>query len=288
MRRCGFPIVVFAIAVALLVGRLWDIQVAEHPVWAREAANLVRSHHVDPYVRGALRDRTGRVMVRDEEVYELAFVWRDFRQGHPLGQVAMARSLLFGRPLPLDQARRALAADAAQLVSLTPGQVEAFARGDRVAFGEGGVPSAVEEAAGFGNTRELSRRAAARQLRRRSRAGDLTYYVQRLLHLSAREERRMRTQIDGGRVGDDTYVTIASRITGVGPGQILADVRERANDALAHLERMAGRSAGLGPRARMDSAARMLVASTRCGTRPPRGLMRPYGREQRTPSVSTS
>ena len=61
----------------------------------------MRSWFIEPYARGEIRDREGRLMVRDEEVYELELVWRDFRRGHPLGQVSALRSLVLGRPVGL-------------------------------------------------------------------------------------------------------------------------------------------------------------------------------------------
>ena len=115
LRRFGPLIGVFLFSLAVLVARLWDVQIREHDVWAREAANLVRSWFIEPYTRGRILDREGRELVRDVEGYELEFVWRDFRRGHPLGQVASLRSLAVGRPVSLEETRQSLSPWAQEL-----------------------------------------------------------------------------------------------------------------------------------------------------------------------------
>ena len=106
LRRFLPLLALLALSVATLLARLWDIQVVQHDVWATEAANIVRSYGIEPYRRGAILDRDGEVIVRDEKRYVLEFIWRDFRRGHPLGQLAMLRSLALARPVGLDEARR--------------------------------------------------------------------------------------------------------------------------------------------------------------------------------------
>ena len=67
MRRFGPLLVVLALAVLALLARLWDVQVVQHDVWVAESVNLVRSQSIEPYVRGAIRDRHGRLIAHDEE-----------------------------------------------------------------------------------------------------------------------------------------------------------------------------------------------------------------------------
>lgn len=246
MRRFGLPIAVFLLAVAFLVARLYDVQVAQHDVWATEAANLVRSYHVEPYARGTIRDRTGRIVARDEELYELEFVWRDFRRGHPLGQVAMAWSLIVGAPVSLDEARAGLHARAVALARLTPREVQAFGRGGPLALsGTPVAPGALEELrasevdveAGAGD--RPSESEAAARLRRRTRAGDLAFYLYGLLGLSPREERSVRRLVEDSGLADSTFVQLASIAQGIGPDQVLRDLEGHLDESLAHLARLA-------------------------------------------------
>jgi cell division protein FtsI/penicillin-binding protein 2 len=259
MRRFELPIAVFLLAVAFLVARLHDVQVVQHDVWATEAANLVRSYQIEPYRRGTIRDRAGRVVVRDQEVYELEFVWRDFRRGHPLGQVAMAWSLALGTPVSLEVALDDLDGMAQALVELTPGELLEFGRGGPLPLdGRVVTPAADEELAartagarfqlpgGQGEpaasvvAREvLVRGPAASVLRRRSRAGDLGYYLYRLLDLSPREERMARRFVEDSGLRDRSYLELAAMATGVGTDQVRAALADRLDEGLAHLARLA-------------------------------------------------
>ena len=90
-RRFGALMGVFAMAIVALVLRLYEVQVTEHKLWAREALGLVRSSRVLPARRGRILDRLGKVVVEDREDYVLEFVWREFRREHPLGAIAQAR-----------------------------------------------------------------------------------------------------------------------------------------------------------------------------------------------------
>lgn len=151
----------FALFAGLLLARLHQIQLGEHEDWAREAARLVRKGREEPYRRGRILDASGTVLAQDEELRAVELVYRDFRRGHPLGQVAHARSLLEGRPVSLPEARANLLAWAHELLRLSPADVRAMGRG------------AHERLAG---------QAAAERLGAR-RAGDLTFYLLRLLGL---------------------------------------------------------------------------------------------------------
>lgn len=257
MRRCGLPIAAFVLAVAFLLARLYDVQVTQHGIWAKEAANLVRSYHVEPYMRGAIRDRNGEVIARDEHVYQLEFVWRDFRRGHPLGQVAMALSTIQGAPVTLEDACRALRERAVALVSLTPRAVREFGRGAPLALGgEAWVGSADEELrantpdgmlargvtgiqAAAGTQAAASAGDAAKRAQRRARAGDLEYYVSRLLALTDREERAVRRLVEDSGLVDKGFAELASIATGVGIEQLVADLVARLDESLRHLGRLA-------------------------------------------------
>ena len=64
LRRFGPLICALGVCLVALITRLYDVQIREHDVWAREAANLVRSWFVEPYRRGAILDRKGRTLVK--------------------------------------------------------------------------------------------------------------------------------------------------------------------------------------------------------------------------------
>ncbi|MFT5734113.1 MAG: cell division protein FtsI/penicillin-binding protein 2 [Planctomycetota bacterium] len=194
LRRFVPLLVLLGVCMTFLLARLWDIQIVQHEVWSTEAVNLVRSSGVDPYVRGALRDRHGSLITQDEEVYALEFVWRDFRRGHPLGQVAMMRSLMFMRPVGLDEARPTLGEAAVSYASLSPDQIDKFAEGRELEAGIDYVPA-------LPAADDSERLEVARRERRGPRAGDLRYYILRMLRLDAKEIKRVNEAIEGGDTG---------------------------------------------------------------------------------------
>ncbi|MEM9802198.1 MAG: penicillin-binding transpeptidase domain-containing protein [Planctomycetota bacterium] len=204
-RRFGPLFVLLGLSLLVLLARLWDVQVVQHEVWAREAANIVRSYGVEPYTRGAILDRRGRTIVRDEKRYVLEFVWREFRRGHPLGQVAMVRSLALARPVGLDEARGDLVAAALGYAHLSPDDLDAFAAGGELDAGVDYVPSIA--AAG-----DVERVRLARQERRRSRAGDIRFYVERLLGLTRRERKDLRERVDDQGLGDRSFVELSAMV----------------------------------------------------------------------------
>jgi len=114
----------------VVTARLFQVQVLEHQIWADEAARLVHQGREIRYRRGRILDAEGTVLARDEEGRQVVLVYRTFRREHPLGQVAHARSLLVGRPLSLQETREHLLEWAAELLSLRPAELSAFARGE--------------------------------------------------------------------------------------------------------------------------------------------------------------
>jgi len=200
LRRFGPLLGVLALAVAMLLARLWDVQVREHGIWAREAANLQRSWTVVPYMRGALLDRQGRTWVRDEEVYELELVWRDFRRGHLLGQVAQLRSLVELRSVPLVEMRKELDRWTRAFARLSPAEIDAFGRGHALELGEVRIPAVSQ-----GSSRERRRRA--RLARRGSRAAELHWYVQALFS-STRGERKAIGDLEDSASWSRPYVAL--------------------------------------------------------------------------------
>jgi len=180
LRRFGPVMALVVLGSLAIVARLFQVQVLQHEVWAREAANLGRTWTVVPYRRGTIFDRAGRVVAQDEEVHELHFVWRDFRRGHPLGQVAEMRSLLEMRPVPLEEALAHLEEWAFELAYLSPAAIDGFGRGEAVQTKTLRVPAT----------------GAADEDQRWTRSGHLHFYVQGLLALDRRARRAIPREQD--------------------------------------------------------------------------------------------
>jgi len=158
----------------LLLGRLYQVQVQDHEVWALEAARLVHSGREVPYQRGTIRDRNGAVLARDVDGYALELVYRTFRREHPLGQVAHALSLLEGRAVSLEEVRFELEQETLALARLSPRDWRAFAEGDRFSYAGRAFPATPDPSG---------------ELRGR-RAGDLSFYLRRIFGENAGEWKR--------------------------------------------------------------------------------------------------
>ncbi len=233
LRRFVPLLVCLALAILVLLSRLWDVQVVQHEVWAREAANIVRSYGVDPYVRGTIRDRNGDLIVRDEERYSLEFVWRDFRRGHPLGQVAMMRSLTHARPFGLDETRLQFAEAALGYALVSPDDLEDFAKGKLLDVGVDYVPAIAAES-------EKQRRKLVVSEHRRSRAADLRFYVLRLLDLKPRDMKVLDELVEDKHRGHLSYLELAAQATNRAVGEVENNLRDRVDQSDEQLNRLAG------------------------------------------------
>ena len=69
-RRIAPLIAALLLGTALLVARLYQVQVVEARTWTAQAATLVRSGTVRPYERGALLDARGRPLALPEDESE--------------------------------------------------------------------------------------------------------------------------------------------------------------------------------------------------------------------------
>lgn len=232
LRRFGLLLVAFVLALSVLVARLYDVQVEEHEVWAKEAANLTRSFSVEPYRRGSILDREGRVLVRDEDVYELEFVWRDFRRGHPLGQVAQVLSLVELRSVPLERVHRDLVQTAVDLVRLSPAEIDAFGEGAALPLrGRSG-------AAEVSGATPRERRRNARAERRGTRAAELHWYVRALLQPNRAEQRALR-DAKGSARWEEPYAAIVGAERELPASVVEAALRERLQEARRRLNELA-------------------------------------------------
>ena len=203
------------LSLVLVLARLYDVQVREYRVWAAEAASLERSETILPHKRGSIYDRRGKLWVTDEVRYELEFVWRDFRRGHPLGNLAQLRSLLAAKPVSLEEATREPGLWAEALVQLTPAAIRGFSRGLAAEGGRGlRVPAVAKQ----------DRRQAAREERRPARAAAVHFYLQRLLAVTRRESRALREMRDD--YPDRPYLELVARIRQAG-GQSLPEMLQR-------------------------------------------------------------
>lgn len=195
-RRFGPVVVVLLLVLAILMARLFQVQVVEHAVWAAEADALVRSSHVLPSHRGRLLDRHGRVLAEDEDVWKVDIVYRDFRREHPLGIVAHARSTLEMRSVPLSEALRELTPWAREVVELSPADLDRFTKG---------------EALETKSIRILESNDPVREARA-SRASDLRFYVGALLKPGPKERVAIREEEKAETKSDRSYAEIVAEV----------------------------------------------------------------------------
>ncbi len=221
-RRFGPLVAVVFAGLAVLLVRLAQIQIAEHEVWGAQAASLLRSSKVVPYHRGRILARDGRELVRDEDVYEVEFCYREFRRGHPIAQVAHARSTLEQRAVPLAEATDALEAWSIEFVLLSPADLDAFAAGAALATETCALPATDHP------TEE----------RRPQRASDLRFYVSELLHMTGAERSHARKSAEDpdARL---SYIELVARERKESPQALAESLRTELAAARAHLQVLA-------------------------------------------------
>ncbi|MGB0953802.1 MAG: penicillin-binding transpeptidase domain-containing protein [Planctomycetota bacterium] len=91
LRRLAY---VFLGILALLIGRLFQLQIQEHDYWVQEARNSRLDRASIPFQRGRILDRNGVVLAMDKPSYDLYFRYRDFRRGHVAGQLHEALAMM--------------------------------------------------------------------------------------------------------------------------------------------------------------------------------------------------
>jgi cell division protein FtsI/penicillin-binding protein 2 len=220
-RRTGPLILVLLAAAAVLVQRLWQVQIEQHAIWAEQARQALRSGQVLTYDRGAIRDRSGVPLARDVAAYRLELDYRDFRRGHPLGLVAHARSIVLERPVSLEEAAPALYDSAAELIGLSPGEIYAFGRGAALARESFALPAT---ASPFTEGRP-------------GRASDLHYYAKALLGLSTKERSRF-AKLERSPGERRSYLELLAEWRAISPRELLesrAAAWKEAGEALRDL-----------------------------------------------------
>lgn len=224
-RRTAKLIFWVVVGSALMFLRLFQLQVLEHEVWAHEADRLVHSGTVLPYRRGAIVDSGGRVLARDREAYHLVVSYREFRRGHPLGQVAHARSALEMRPVSLRETLDNLEAWALELTTLSLEGIEAFAQGAPLELDSLVLPA----------TRD--RRSDLRA----QRASDLRFYIGALLDLSKFEWQELRRARDSEKAGENFAQLVAEWRGLDGEWSLRERLEYDLGESIAHLRMLAER-----------------------------------------------
>ncbi len=216
--------IVVVLGLGVLAARLFQVQVVEHEVWAAQAESFRSSSRLVPYHRGRFLDREGRVLVADEDVASLEFVYRDFRRGHPLGLAAHARTAIDGRPVGLAETEPVLAAWTTRLAALSPAAIDAFAKGGALRDAQGAelAPAVADP--------EPAARA--------SRAADLVFYVQQLLAVDRRELGPARRLVEAGDSGLP-WSALVARVRRTSDEAVLAGVERRAEESRADLRVLA-------------------------------------------------
>lgn len=223
-RRTGPLILVLLAAASAVVGRLWQVQVDQHEIWAEQARLALRSGQVVTYERGAIRDRSGMPLARDVAAYRVELNYRDFRRGHPLGLVAHARSILLERPVSLEEAAPTLYDAAAELIGLSPGEIYAFGRGaglSRASFSIPATDSPYSEG-------------------RLGRAADLHYYAKALLGLTKRERSRF-TKLERSPGERRSYLELLAQWRQRSPSELLVERAQAWREAGEALRDLAAR-----------------------------------------------
>jgi len=216
---------VVVLGLCVLAMRAFQVQVVEHEVWAAQAASFRTSSHLVPYHRGRFLDREGRVLVADEDVASLEFVYRDFRRGNPLGLAAHARTAIEGRPGGLAETEPQVELWCRRVASLAPAAIEAFGNGAGLLDADG---------------EELATETSAPEIDgRKARAADLRFYATALLGLTRREQGLARQRIENGE-GERPWSSLAASVRRSAPESVLDAVALRAVESRADLATLAG------------------------------------------------
>jgi len=263
-RRFAPIIALVFVGLAILLARLFQVQILEHETWAREAQSLVRSGKSVPYHRGRILDREGRVLVKDEDIYQIEFSYRDFRRGHPLGEIAHARSSLEMRAVPLAEALANMEAWACELVELSPRAIDDFRRGAGLR-----TPSFAWPAVAASDAKAAIEREALA-----SRASDLRYYAGELLHATSAERGEVH-KAEKGLGSDTSFVALLASVRKTTRDALMDSLRNELAAAREHLAFLADLlDRELEPSASHDaSASRSRAARSNAGhvaDRPPR------------------
>jgi cell division protein FtsI/penicillin-binding protein 2 len=221
--RRFLPLILIVIGGMLgLMVRLYQVQVVEHKVWAKEAANLVRESRTIPYLRGKILDRSGQVLVQDEGAFAVRFIYRKFRRDHPLGQVAHARSVLENRSVELQTTALNLVEWGSALIDSKAGDLQAFAEGEAV------------ELCGFSYPE-----VKPGEDRRRTRAGELRFYASRLLDVSSKRWNGIKKKLKNDEGLELTWFELVAKAEDIEAEEVRARAVRRMEMSLQRLQQLA-------------------------------------------------
>jgi cell division protein FtsI/penicillin-binding protein 2 len=211
-RRTTAPMLLIAAGAVALIVRQSQVQIDEHEIWSEEAARLERSGELLPYTRGSIRDAVDRTLVEDREAYHVTFSYRDFRRGHPVGIVTHAASVVLLEPVSLVTTLEFTEDWASALVQLTPGDLYRMRQGQGLQLPLVGLPKSMTPE---GEARTLALAADDQQraaMDLAGRAGDLGFYIGRLLRLTKQETKDLlRAHEDQNRV-EKSYLQLVAEL----------------------------------------------------------------------------
>jgi cell division protein FtsI/penicillin-binding protein 2 len=219
-RRFGPLIVTVFVALAVVLARLFQVQVVEHEVWAQQALGLVRTGKTVPGLRGAILDRNGRVLVHDEKAYQIELCYRDFRRGHALGILAHARSAIEMRAVTIAAALEHKTEWTAALLHVSQHDLDEFALGRAWTCGGIVLPAAQDK------ERELCSR----------RAIDVRYYATQLLDPDLKEKEILRKLEEPAR--SKSFLELIAAHRGITPDGLLARVQSAVEEQCSELARL--------------------------------------------------
>ena len=125
---------IFLVCLAVLMLRLFQLQVLEHDDWLREARRSRSSLRSVPFARGSILDADGQVLAKDLRACDLVFEYRSFRRGHLAGQLFEALTLLGRAPGGLAACWNQAEAIGKTLFALRPADLQVLPKGTKGDF----------------------------------------------------------------------------------------------------------------------------------------------------------
>lgn len=83
--RLGLIAITFVVLLCAVLLHLWFVMIEQHDLWLLRSHENRWSFREVPSVRGALRDREGRLLAYDQPTIDLAIHYGRFRRYHPVG-----------------------------------------------------------------------------------------------------------------------------------------------------------------------------------------------------------
>jgi cell division protein FtsI/penicillin-binding protein 2 len=129
--RLGQIVFGFLLLLALMVGRLFQLQITEAKEWQRQARSSRLDKDTIPFKRGRILTADGSVIAEDDSVYDLYFRYRDFRRHHIAGQLHAVLGLLGVEPPSVVDCMNDSLYWGQELLRLRPSQIDELVARDR-------------------------------------------------------------------------------------------------------------------------------------------------------------